>query len=88
MSHNRETVQIHLTDLPANYDLYVYGASDNTKLGIVRGSSTNDDQADELVTLTNAPPNDYYVRVEGVDGAWDADHPYQLRFDTMSVASP
>lgn len=68
---------MHLTSLPANYDLYVYDAN-----GLLLGSSTKSGKSAEKVTLTDAAPGDYYVRVMGVNGAWDATNPYQLRFNT------
>jgi hypothetical protein len=72
------TVQVSLTNLPANYDLYVYSATDTQ----LRVSSTNTGMTSEQVTLTNAPANDYYVRVVGVSGAFNATTPYTLRFST------
>ncbi len=68
--------QIHLTSLPANYDLYVYNAA-----GQLLGSSKKDKKAAEMVKLNNAVPGTYYVRVIGVDGVWNANNSYQLRFN-------
>jgi hypothetical protein len=71
------SLQVHLTSLPANYDLFVYNAA-----GQLLGSSTKDKKAAEFVELKNVLPGDYYIRIVGVDGAWDANNPYQLRFNT------
>jgi len=70
-------LEIHLTSLPVNYDLYAYDAAEQ-----LLASSTQDDKAAETVLLKNVFPGDYYVRVVGVDGEWNAINPYQLRFNT------
>jgi len=75
--------QIHLTSLPANYDLYVYNAA-----GQLLGKSTKDKKAAELVILDNAAPGNYYVRVVSVNGAWDANNSYQLRFNVPGTGGP
>ncbi len=75
--------QIHLTSLPTNYDLYVYNSA-----GQLIGSSKKDKKAAELVILVNAAPGNYYVRVIGVGGAWDANNPYQLRFNVLGTGGP
>ncbi|MDI6768843.1 MAG: phospholipase D-like domain-containing protein, partial [Anaerolineales bacterium] len=76
-------LQVHLTSLPANYDLYVYNAA-----GQLLGSSTKDNKAAELVILRNVPPGNYYVRIVGVNGNWSAANPYQLRFNVPGTGSP
>jgi phosphatidylserine/phosphatidylglycerophosphate/cardiolipin synthase-like enzyme len=70
-------IQVHLTSLPANYDLYVYNAA-----GQLIDSSTKEKKAAELVKIDNASSGYYYVRVVGVNGAWSANNAYQLRFNT------
>jgi hypothetical protein len=70
------TLQVELTNLSADYDLYVYGVTFGQY-----GASTQSGTVDEIVTIDNAPDDDYVVRVVGVDGAFDATHPYQLRFN-------
>lgn len=70
-------IQVHLTSLPANYDLYVYNAA-----GQLIGSSTKDKKAAELVKINNALSGYYYVRVVGVNGEWSANNSYQLRFNS------
>lgn len=72
------TIQVNLTTLPANYDLYVYSATDSS----LQASSVNTGTTSEQVTLANAPANDYYVRVVGVAGAFNATTPYTLRLTT------
>lgn len=73
------TFQVQLTNLPANYDLYVYSVS-YVEYG---GKSTQAGTTDEIVTIQEAPVDDYLVRVEGVNGAFDPANPYQLRFDVL-----
>ncbi len=75
--NNAGNPQIHLTSLPANYDLYVYSSA-----GLLIGSSTKDKKSAEMVKLVNALPGYYYIRVLGVDGNWNATNPYQLRINT------
>jgi pre-peptidase len=75
------TIQVQLTNLPANYDLYVYSVS--SPLG---GQSTQAGTTDEIVTIADAPADDYIVRVVGVNGASDLTHPYQLRFNILPAA--
>ena len=75
--------QVHLTGLPANYDLYVYNVT-----GRLLGSSTRSGKAAELVLLANAEPGDYYIRVVGVNGASDAGNSYQLRFNVPGTGGP
>ncbi|MBI4630624.1 MAG: hypothetical protein HY740_02705 [Chloroflexi bacterium] len=72
------TIEVELDDLPANYDLYVFSATYPN----VRGQSTRSGREDEKVVLRDAPVDDYYVRVVGVDGAWSATKPYTLKFKT------
>ena len=76
-------LQVHLTSLPANYDLYIYDAS-----GKLLGSSTKYQKAAELIKLSNAAPGYYYVRVVGVNGSWDASNSYQLRFNIPGTGGP
>ncbi len=80
------TIQVHLDNLPANYDLYVYSVS-NIGYG---GQSTNPGTSPELVTINNAPADDYMVRVVGVKDAFDPVHAYQLEIVVpgMGLSSP
>jgi pre-peptidase len=71
------TIQVQLTNLPANYDLYVYEVSLPNG-----GQSTQSGNTDEIVTIPDAQADDYIVRVVGVNGTFDSTHPYQLRFNT------
>jgi len=73
-------IQILLTSLPANYDLYVYNS-----VGELLGNSTKDDKAAEGVMFDFAFPDIYYVQVVGVDGVWDAANTYQLRFNVAAM---
>jgi len=71
------TIRVHLSNLSVNYDLYVY----NTRHSGYDGQSTNLGTTSETVIITNAPVDDYMVQVASVDGAFDLDHLYQLKFD-------
>ena len=73
------TFQVELINLPANYDLYVFSVS-HVEYG---GKSTQAGTTDEIVTIQNAPVDDYLVRVEGVNGAFDPTNPYRLRFNVL-----
>ncbi len=74
------TIQVHLYNLPVDLDLYVYSVT-RVRFTGHDGSSTNPGTESELVTIPNAPPDDYMVRVVGVNGAFDPGHPYQLEID-------
>jgi len=76
-------IQILLTSLPANYDLYVYNSA-----GELLGSSTKDDKAAEEVMFEIVFPDTYYVHVVSADGMWDAASSYQLRFNVTSMGGP
>jgi len=76
-------LEILLTSLPVNYDLYVYDAA-----GQLLASSTQDDKSAESILLKNTFPGDYYVQVIGVAGVWDVDNPYQLRFNPSGTGGP
>lgn len=63
--------------------MYVYDLA-----GQLLGSTTKSKKAAEMVKITNAIPGYYYVRVVGADGAWNANNPYQLRFDVPGTGGP
>jgi hypothetical protein len=77
------SAQVYLTNLPADYDLYVYDS-----VGRFLGSSAKSGKAAEKVTLTNMLAGDYYVRVVGFNGAWSATNSYQLRFNVPGIGGP
>lgn len=77
------TIDVRLANLPANYDLYVYSVSQP-----IGGKTTQMGTMDEIVTISNAPADDYIVRVVGVNGAFDSTHPYQLRFNIPVASTP
>jgi hypothetical protein len=76
------TLQVHLESLPANYDLYVYSA---TQPRDILGISRKPNKGAEVVILKDAPPDDYYVLVTSVNGSFDAANPYQLRFEVPGL---
>jgi hypothetical protein len=71
------TIQVDLTNLSVNYDLFVYSASDSQ----LRGSSTNSGQVPEQVIISNAPADDYYIQIVGADVSDFSSAPYTLRFN-------
>ncbi len=79
------TIQVHLDNLFVDYDLYVYSVTRPRYRGH-DGQSTNPGTKSELVTIQNAPPDDYMVRVVGVNGAFDPAHPYTLEIDIPVTA--
>jgi hypothetical protein len=72
-------LQVHLTGLSADYDIFVYNAT-----GTLLGSSTKDKKSAEFVKLDHVLPGDYYVQIIGVAGAWNFFNPYQLRFNVFT----
>ena len=78
-------IEVLLTNLPADYDLYVYSATYSfiTTGTQIRGQSINRGLTSERVLFSNAPVDDYYVKVVGVNGASSATKPYQLRFNAL-----
>ena len=67
---------VDLYDLPADYDLYVYYH------GPEIARSTNRGLTPEHVYYFSGPRtgNSYELKVVGVDGAFDPNRPYRLRF--------
>ena len=78
-------VQISLTNLPANYDLYVYSPTQQEPIGTSIQAGT----ASETVSLVNAAPGVYFVQVVPVNNdTWDLNNPYTLRFDAPNEPTP
>lgn len=70
---NLQKVEIKLTNLPANYDLELYDSDGNLYNSSLRSGTQN-----ELISYNTMPVGDYYIRVSGYDGAWDAVSAYTL----------
>ncbi|TET29677.1 MAG: hypothetical protein E3J69_13025 [Anaerolineales bacterium] len=69
-------IEVSLTNLPASYGFSVLRVSDRQWVGKV----DEDGVEDKMLELADAPPDDYLVRVFGIDGVWNAELPYTLRF--------
>ena len=68
------TLEVRLTNLPADYDLYVYSKS----LKLV-GSSVNTGTSNEVVVYnSNAKKATYYIKVVGKNGAYNSSQCYNL----------
>ncbi len=74
-------IEISLSELPADYALYVFRLSDAQLVG----SATENGNEDKVVKLNNAAADDYLVRVVGIGGASDPHEPYELHFGLDDV---
>lgn len=72
-------ISVTLTNLPANYDLKLYGPS-----GSQIGSSTNTGLSSETIALTNLAPGNYVAYVYGYAGANNLNSCYTLK----AIATP
>jgi hypothetical protein len=68
-------VDVQLSSLPADYDLYLYNAT-----GRLIGFSVHNGRRRERITLDRLSIGYYYVQVVGYAEAWDETAPYRLRF--------
>ena len=68
-------INVQLTSLPADYDLYLYDAN-----GVLLEASERRGVMEERIIRKDQPAGYYYVQVVGYDGAWNADNSYLLRF--------
>jgi hypothetical protein len=75
-------IEVSLTKLPASYGFSVLRVSDRQWVGKV----DEDGVEDKTLELADAPPDDYLVRVFGIDGVWNAELPYTLRFGPVLSA--
>ncbi len=73
---------ITLTNLPGDYDVYLYNGS-----GTQIGSSTAGSTTNELITLNNQPAGTYFIRVIGYSGASSTTVCYNLRAGATGVAT-
>ncbi len=78
-SSSQRNVRIRMTNLPADYDLRLYRSLS------VAGYSIKTGLTDEQIILNNASPNTTYsIRVNGYNGAFDANDCYDLIVETSS----
>jgi hypothetical protein len=76
------TLQVILTNLPADYDLYVYN-----KYHVLVGSSTTTGTSNEVVIYnSNTMKTTYYIEVIGKYGAYNASLCYNLLAQVNSTA--
>ncbi|MBP6625563.1 MAG: fibronectin type III domain-containing protein, partial [Chitinophagaceae bacterium] len=75
-----DPLNIILSNLPANYNLYLYNAS-NTLLS----SSLNNSTAIEVINFTPTSIGDYFIKVEGVSGAFNASQCYSLNINNSNL---
>ncbi|MEI6312149.1 MAG: M43 family zinc metalloprotease [Bacteroidota bacterium] len=71
--------KVDLTTLPADYDLYVYNSS-----GTQIGSSVLGGTTSETYKLNGGAIGNYYVRIIGYSGAFNATTNYTIRVTTSS----
>lgn len=72
-------INIQLTSLPADYDLYLYDEG-----GELIAYSMRFGRRTERIILKNQAVGVYYVRVKGFAGAWDVTDSYLLRFEAVT----
>lgn len=77
---SRPHLRVNLFSLPENYDLSVY---DNA--GSLLGTSTMGGTNAEEIRLNGLMPGYYYIKVEGVAGAYDPTDSYRLRARTRTA---
>jgi len=73
----RSTYKADLVGLTAPYGLELYDAT-----GSKIASDTSVGTSSKSIRMAPAA-GQYYLRVFGQNGAWDAEHPYQLKVDTI-----
>ncbi|TNE55503.1 MAG: T9SS type A sorting domain-containing protein, partial [Bacteroidetes bacterium] len=69
-----KNIKITLTNLPYDYDLYLYNSS-----GSLLYKSENGSNNSETITYNGAPVSTYYIRVIGYNGAYSSSNCYTLR---------
>ncbi|HTY08815.1 MAG TPA: clostripain-related cysteine peptidase, partial [Candidatus Edwardsbacteria bacterium] len=67
-------ITVNLTNLPGDYDLYLYSTDGTTQLG----SSTNSSTTAEAINYTATAAGTYYVKVIGYNGAYSTTVAYAL----------
>ena len=76
-----KNIKVTLTNLPADYDLYLYNSA-----GTLLYKSENGTTTAETVTYNAAPVATYYVKVMGYGGVFNASTCYTLRATTSSTS--
>ena len=75
------TITVSLVRQAGNYGLRVVRLANVPHVGEIVGEDVTPGQGRREVTLTDAPGGDYLVRVWSLDGSFNADLTYTLRFD-------
>lgn len=75
------TITVSLVRLAGSYGLRLVRITETIKGGEIVGEDVTPGQGRKEVTLADAPAGDYLVRVWSLDGSFNADLPYILRFD-------
>gem|GEM_PF-3177629 len=77
---SRPHVRIRLSNLPANYDVELY----DNQVGLISATSDTTN-GDEVIIQNNMMTGTYYIRVIGIDGAFNATDPYNLRIQKRNM---
>jgi hypothetical protein len=80
-SSTSRNIRVTLTNLPFDYDIYLYNSSGTLLYRSENGSTTS-----ETITYNSAPVGTYYIRVIGYNGAFSSSACYTLRATTSSTA--
>lgn len=73
-SNSNTNLDVRLSNLPADYNLYVYDKS----LKLVGSSASTGTSNEVVIYHSNARKATYYIRVEGKNGAYSTSQCYQL----------
>ncbi len=76
-----KNIRVTLSNLPFDYDLYLYNSA-----GTLLYSSTNGSTTSETITYNNATVATYFIQVKGYNGAFSSSLCYTLRATTSSTA--
>jgi hypothetical protein len=86
LPNGNNRLEVTLSNLPADYDLYVYAYKRNLRLV---GSSANMGTSNELVSFSSHARNaTYYIKVIGKNGAYNVSECYNLLAQFGSSAQP
>jgi hypothetical protein len=76
-----KNIRVTLSNLPADYDLYLYNSSGTLLFKSENGSNTS-----ELIKYNNAPVATYFILVKGYNGAFSSSSCYTLNASRSSSA--
>jgi hypothetical protein len=74
-------IRVTLSNLPADYDLYLYNSSGTLLFKSENGSNTT-----ELIKYNSAPVATYYIQVKGYNGAFSSSSCYTINASRSSTA--